>query len=61
MACGACAKAKLRRKAALEARRAAAAKKQEEKKARALAAKQAQTQTLQIQQEPIKEVTEESA
>ena len=42
MACGACAKAKARRKATLERRRAAERKKQEERIARAAAAQQKQ-------------------
>ena len=47
MACGACSKAKARRKATLERRRAAERKKQEEKLAKAAAAQK----KIQIQQE----------
>ena len=60
MACGACAKAKARRKATLEARRAAVAKKNAEKLARAAAAQAKQKQKLQIQQE-VAAKTEESS
>ena len=51
MACGACAKAKARRKAVLERRRAAERKKQEERIARAAAAQQ-KIQTQQVTPAP---------
>ena len=61
MACGACRKAKARRQAALEARRAALAKKEADKMARAAAAQKKQKAALQIQQEKAKSKTDESA
>ena len=61
MACGACLKAKTRRKAALEARRAALRKKEEDKIARAAAAQAKQKQKLQIQQEVAAKTGESSS
>ena len=60
MACGACQKAKARRKAALEARRARERQKQAELQARRRAAQQAQKQTIQTQQEPVAVKAEET-